>query len=333
MVKFIEEDFEISKENPFDMLKSLLIMVLVAPARYLLTIFSKVLYLPKAVLEKVLLCATIISASISLANVAISLYFKSFRVSSLFFQITVISTIILVLFYFIFAMSSIVLYEQMDSMKDKEESSSKEQLKHVASTAKSKIGELFGAGAALAHAAAEESPAGATTEEISDLTEPDDENAHAATESAEESFERQNSVKQMQADQHNVKSVDLDVTNDFDDSDIFASDDDETDEDVTTDDTDYGFHNIVKAESIAHFQDHLKEKVKKAKNESHSIGKQISEGELRELLSEMDNVTDPSKFIPEEVLVSFGVSADELDDLSMEMLEDDMVPSNFTALY
>ena len=47
----------------------------------------------------------------------------------------------------------------------------------------------------------------------------------------------------------------------------------------------------------------------------------------------MDNVTDPSKFIPEEVLASFGVSAEELDDLSIEMLEDDMVPSNFTALY
>lgn len=329
MVKFIEEDFEISKENPFDMLKSLLIMVLVAPARYLLTIFSKVLYLPKAVLEKVLLCATIISASISLANVAISLYFKSFRVSSLFFQITVISTIILVLSYFIFAMSSIVLYEQMDSMQDKEENSSKEQLKHVA---KSKLGELFGASASFAHAVNEENPVSDATEEVSDLTESTDEDTHADIKPAERSSEELNLTEQIQSTKHSVKSVDLDVTDDFDDSDIFA-DEDDNEEDDTSDDADYGFHNIVKAESIAHFQDHLKEKVKKAKSERYSIGKQISDGELRELLSEMNNVTDPSKFIPEEVLASFGVSAEELDDLSIEMLEDDMVPSNFTALY
>lgn len=333
MVKFIEEDFEISKENPFDMLKSLLIMVLVAPARYLLTIFSKVLYLPKAVLEKVLLCATIISASISLANVAISLYFKSFRVSSLFFQITVISTIILVLFYFIFAMSSIVLYEQMDSMQDKEESSSKEQLKQVANTAKNKLGELFGASAAFAHAVNEENPVSDATEEVSDLTESTDEDTHADIKPAERSSEELNLTEQIQAtNTHSVKSVDLNVTDDFDDSDIFA-DENDNEEDDTSDDADYGFHNIVKAESIAHFQDHLKEKVKKAKSERYSIGKQISDGELRELLSEMDNVIDPSKFIPEEVLASFGVSAEELDDLSIEMLEDDMVPSNFTALY
>lgn len=332
MVKFIEEDFEISKENPFDMLKSLLIMVLVAPARYLLTIFSKVLYLPKAVLEKVLLCATIISASISLANVAVSLYFKSFRVSSLFFQITVISTIVLVLFYFIFAMSSIVLYEQMDSMKDKEESSSKEQLRHVANTAKSKLGELFGTSADFVHAVNEENSADATIEEVSDLTESTDENVRVDIKPAERSSEELDLTEQTQSTEHSVKSVDLDVTNDFDDSDIFASED-ENEENDTSDDADYGFHNIVKAESIAHFQDHLKEKVKKAKSERYSIGKQISESELHELLSEMDNVTDPSKFIPEEVLASFGVSAEELDDLSIEMLEDDMVPSNFTALY
>lgn len=332
MVKFIEEDFEISKENPFDMLKSLLIMVLVAPARYLLTIFSKVLYLPKAILEKVLLCATIISASISLTNVAVSLYFKSFRVSSLFFQITVISTIVLVLFYFIFAMSSIVLYEQMDNMKDKEESPSKEQLRHVANTAKSKLGELFGTGATFAHAVNEENSADAATEEVSDLTESTAEDVRADIKPAERSSEELDLTEQTRSTEHSVKSVDLDVTNDFDDSDIFASED-ENEENDTSDDADYGFHNIVKAESIAHFQDHLKEKVKKAKSERCSIGKQISEGELHELLSEMDNVTDPSKFIPEEVLASFGVSAEELDDLSIEMLEDDMVPSNFTALY
>ena len=332
MVKFIEEDFEISKENPFDMLKSLLIMVLVAPARYLLTIFSKVLYLPKAVLEKVLLCATIISASISLANVAVSLYFKSFRVSSLFFQITVISTIVLVLFYFIFAMSSIVLYEQMDSMKDKEESSSKEQLRHVANTAKSKLGELFGTSAAFVHAVNEENSTDAATKEVSDLTESTAEDVRADIKPAERSSKELDLTEQTRSTEHSVKSVDLDVTNDFDDSDIFASED-ENEENDTSDDADYGFHNIVKAESIAHFQDHLKEKVKKAKSERCSIGKQISEGELHELLSEMDNVTDPSKFIPEEVLASFGVSAEELDDLSIEMLEDDMVPSNFTALY
>lgn len=332
MVKFIEEDFEISKENPFDMLKSLLIMVLVAPARYLLTIFSKVLYLPKAILEKVLLCATIISASISLANVAVSLYFKSFRVSSLFFQITVISTIVLVLFYFIFAMSSIVLYEQMDSMKDKEESSSKEQLRHVANTAKSKLGELFGTSTAFVHAVNEENSTDAATEEVSDLTESTAEDVRADIKPVERSSEELDLTEQTRSTEHSVKSVDLDVTNDFDDSDIFASED-ENEENDTSDDADYGFHNIVKAESIAHFQDHLKEKVKKAKSERCSIGKQISEGELHELLSEMDNVTDPSKFIPEEVLASFGVSAEELDDLSIEMLEDDMVPSNFTALY
>lgn len=332
MVKFIEEDFEISKENPFDMLKSLLIMVLVAPARYLLTIFSKVLYLPKAILEKVLLCATIISASISLANVAVSLYFKSFRVSSLFFQITVISTIVLVLFYFIFAMSSIVLYEQMDSMKDKEESSSKEQLRHVANTAKSKLGELFGTSTAFVHAVNEENSTDAATEEVSDLTESTAEDVRADIKPAERSSEELDLTEQTRSTEHSVKSVDLDVTNDFDDSDIFASED-ENEENDTSDDADYGFHNIVKAESIAHFQDHLKENVKKAKSERCSIGKQISEGELHELLSEMDNVTDPSKFIPEEVLASFGVSAEELDDLSIEMLEDDMVPSNFTALY
>ena len=57
----------------------------------------------------------------------------------------------------------------------------------------------------------------------------------------------------------------------FDDSDIFASED-ENEENDTSDDADYGFHNIVKAESIAHFQDHLKEKVKKAKSERCSIG-------------------------------------------------------------
>lgn len=119
MKKFIEEDFEISKDSSIEFIKSILVMILLAPARFLLTLSTKIMYLPKVAIERSLLYSVIISCALTICNAAVELYLGSFTFGSIFTISSIACSVVLIALYFFFTVEDFVIYEQMSSMMAK----------------------------------------------------------------------------------------------------------------------------------------------------------------------------------------------------------------------
>lgn len=116
MKKFIEEDIVIDKGSPINFFKSILLLVISAPAKFLLTITTKMIYLPKQILERVLLFSLMISCVVTIGGIALDLFFGVFTIRSVFTVACIITTMFFVITYFIFTVGTLTIYEQMSSL-------------------------------------------------------------------------------------------------------------------------------------------------------------------------------------------------------------------------
>ena len=78
MKKFIEDDFSVDCHTPLKAVQSIIVMLLTAPFKLVMTISSKILYLPKEAIVMSVRNSFLVSAIITVAIVAGELYTNSF---------------------------------------------------------------------------------------------------------------------------------------------------------------------------------------------------------------------------------------------------------------
>lgn len=78
MKKFIEDDFSVDCHTPLKAVQSIVVMLLTAPFKLVMTISSKILYLPKEAIVMSVRNSFLVSAIITVAIVAGELYTNSF---------------------------------------------------------------------------------------------------------------------------------------------------------------------------------------------------------------------------------------------------------------
>lgn len=78
MKKFIEDDFKVDYKSPLSAIQSIVVMLLTAPFKPVMTISSKILYLPKEAIIATVRNSFIVSFVVTVAVIAGELYMKKF---------------------------------------------------------------------------------------------------------------------------------------------------------------------------------------------------------------------------------------------------------------
>ncbi len=78
MKKFIEDDFKVDYKSPLSAIQSVVVMLLTAPFKLVMTISSKILYLPKEAIIVTVRNSFIVSFVVTVAVIAGELYMKKF---------------------------------------------------------------------------------------------------------------------------------------------------------------------------------------------------------------------------------------------------------------
>lgn len=78
MKKFIEDDFKVDYKSPLSAIQSVVVMLLTAPFKLVMTISSKILYLPKEAIIATVRNSFVVSFVVTVAVIAGELYMKKF---------------------------------------------------------------------------------------------------------------------------------------------------------------------------------------------------------------------------------------------------------------
>lgn len=297
MKRFVEDDFQIDKDSPINFIKSILIMILLAPAKFFLTVTTKIVYLPKAAIEVTLLYALVISAIITCLDALSRLYLGTFALGNAFFLSCVICTVILIVLYLFFSTYDIKLYSQMASL--------------------------------ICRAVPQEEDV--SEDEIpiqDDLTEevkqPQVEVESVKNEESSETDVPKKVLKSLTAD--SIQNIELPDLESLDD--IFEE---KSAVDVSRVNNQSKKVNIIESSEVLDFQNRLRNKVNSLSDLGSTVGEQLDAQEMTALLAEMDESTDPSQFLDEEFLQSFE-EVEIGDDLNIEALQLGVIPNSFKIL-
>lgn len=118
MKQFIEEGIELNHDSPLQFLQSVVCMFVLAPYNLVNTVSSRIIYLKRSCIAKMILCAIAIAGIVTLTNGGIMIYFGRFSWTLGKFPLVVmaISTAVLILFYFLFTLVDFVTYSQLDAL-------------------------------------------------------------------------------------------------------------------------------------------------------------------------------------------------------------------------
>lgn len=118
MKQFIEEGVELSNNSIFEFLKSVVCMFVLAPYNLVNTVSTRIIYLKRSCIAKMLLCSVAISAAVTLVNACVMIYFGQFSLTLGKFPLIIMiaDTVILILLYFLFGSIDFVTYSQLDAL-------------------------------------------------------------------------------------------------------------------------------------------------------------------------------------------------------------------------
>lgn len=341
-MKFFEYQTPIDLSSPFNFLRSILINLVFAPFKLVVEIGRKIVFLPRVAIDRFLLSSIIISIIHTVIQVLVLLYRNSF---SLWFGkfpiiLSLAATVCLIILYFIFNSMSFVIYEHLDKMyatgilkdahstidaapihseeKDREkmadeqdreaddciikdDSVVEEKLLHKINEQNVPYRDDLGGDA------------------IPDVTA----TANKPLEQASTVVENDNIFVEDNSFQDALKQ--LDETNALED--IYS--------DVQDEDFDFCAkpnNDVIDSAEIRDFQNRIRDGIQKLDTYGEKCIK-FSEDEIARLNSELEGVTDPSKFIDDSLIEMF--KQESLTDQAMQILSDldiDVIPSDFTLL-
>lgn len=129
MKRFIEDDFEVDFTTPLNFVKSFVVMSLIAPYKLVTTVSSKIFYLPKRAIERVLLNSTIIGIAITVLNAGLLIYFNRF---SLFYGripiiVMIVGSVFLLALYVVFKAGNFTAVMQFNELFPEEQPQQEEQ--------------------------------------------------------------------------------------------------------------------------------------------------------------------------------------------------------------
>ncbi len=117
-VKFIEDGFDVDFHSPVHFVRSFVVMMLTAPYKLVMTISSKILYLPRDALVRVAANSALVAVVILVANVAIQLYFGRFSLLGGKFPVIIMigAVITLASLYVWTSMTDFRLYTELEEL-------------------------------------------------------------------------------------------------------------------------------------------------------------------------------------------------------------------------
>lgn len=120
-MKFIEHCIEFKTDNPSELLKSVIVLTLTAPYRLVTEISSKIIFLGKDKIQKVLLYAIGIACSILVAMLLGRQVMKETSWFTGRFPPVMVATaiVLLIILYFVFSSFNFVIYDQLDLLFSK----------------------------------------------------------------------------------------------------------------------------------------------------------------------------------------------------------------------
>lgn len=118
MKKFIEDDFSVDCHTPLKAVQSIVVMLLTAPFKLVMTISSKILYLPKEAIVMSVRNSFLVSAIITVAIVAGELYTNSFSLFAGKIPVVMLAavTLFLAFLYIVVNATDFSAYTELNSL-------------------------------------------------------------------------------------------------------------------------------------------------------------------------------------------------------------------------
>lgn len=329
VLKFFEYQTPLDLSSPFNFLRTVLINLVFAPFKLIVEIGRKVIFLPRAAIDKLLLTSIGVAIVYSLIASAVMVYSESFSLWYGKFPLIIplIAIVSLIVLYFVFNSLSFVLYEHLEKM-------------YAAGILKDSVEEY------VEQETYEEGKGAAFVKEGVSQKDISAEQGVQPEEPAQERFSEREFAKALQGEsplvktkEHNAESAEAsNGYNDFRDALTALKDSSELDALCNSvNESDFDFFaepnmDVINSEEIRKFQNRLRDGIDTLGDYGERCSK-FSEEELSRLDEKMESVTDPSKFIDESLIEAF--KQEDFAEQALHALADldiDCIPSDFTLL-